>query len=355
MKICFIAGFNGGGTERAAFLLANELQKHHEVYILNKSPDRPTFPLKAAHLDYLPRKGVIPTIFAIRKYIRANRIDLMIILEALGGICALPAACFCKCRTIVWEHANYYQTQGCSYNRFVRQMELLFADAYVVLTRRDLNTFRERYPHIRTELVQIYNIAELGQEEKYDPDSKTIVSAGHISKIKNFSVIPRIAAQVFENHSDWKWKIYGERADDEYERLEENINRYRMTEKVLLCGRCSDMDTVYREASVYVMTSLQEGFPMVLLEAKSHHLPIVSFDIETGPDELIRDGENGFLVPPYETEKMAEKIERLLNEKDLRMRFSGKAADGLENITKEKIAAQWLALFEKIRRKKENA
>ena len=55
------------------------------------------------------------------------------------------------------------------------------------------------------------------------------------------------------------------------------------------------MPGIYKKSAIYVLTSLMEGLPMVLLEAKAYRLPIVSFDIETGPDEIVDDGVNGYL------------------------------------------------------------
>ena len=98
------------------------------------------------------------------------------------------------------------------------------------------------------------------------------------------------------------------------------------------------MEAAYQEASMYVMTSLQEGLPMVLLEAKSNKLPLVSFDIETGPDEIIQDGVNGYLIQPYDTEI---KICRLIENNALRKKFSNNVILDLEKFSHKKILKQW--------------
>ena len=349
MRICFLAHFNGGGTERATFLLANSLREyHHTVFVLNTAKTPPTFPLPNITMDYLPKGKVFQTILAIRKYIMNNKIDILVALEALGGICALPAAKLAGCKIVIWEHANYFQTQGSRYAHIMRQLEMLFTDAYVVLTKRDLKNFKTHFRHVRTKLVQIYNIIDLPASRTDHTNSKIIISAGHIRHIKNFAVIPEIAQLVFQNHPDWIWKIYGSPMDDEYDRLLDNIEKYHMRDNVLLCGRCSVMDNAYQEAALYVMTSLQEGFPMVLLEAKAHGLPLVSFDIETGPDEIIENGENGFLIQPYDIHEMAEKIIYLIESKEARRVFSDNAVHSLAYVSKEMIIPKWLQLFSAI-------
>lgn len=344
MKICFSGNFTGGGTERAAFLLANELSKKYDVYIINTSKNQPTFLLNGPVVKELNSKGVLDSIRKMRCYLQNNDIDVLVSLEALGGICGIPATAFSKCKLIIWEHANYYQTQGSRYTHFMRWLEMLVADAYVVLTKRDLNNFKNHFKYIRTKLVQIYNIAEPVKDTVYNLGSKTIISAGHINKIKNFSIIPEIASKVFEKHPDWTWKIYGYASDD-YDTLIANIKKYHLEDKVFPCGRCEDMDKAYQEASIYVMTSLQEGFPMVLLEARAHGLPIISFDIETGPDEIVQNGVNGFLVEPYDKDEMARSIKCAIENDTLRKSFSDHSQTGLELWTAERIAEQWNQLL----------
>lgn len=343
-----MANYNGGGTERATFLLANNLKIYHDIFILSTGKMKPTFSLDSICFDYLPKGSVYQTILALRRYIKKMRIDILIALEALGGICAIPAAKSAGCKIIIWEHANYYQKQGSKYTHLMRKIEMMVADAYVVLTKRDLNNFQTHFHFIRTKLVQIYNIANLSGSQNYDINSKIIISAGHIQKLKNFSLIPEIAHIVFQKYPDWQWRIYGSPMDDEYERLKEQITKYHMEEHVLVCGRSDNMDEVYKNAAIYVMTSLQEGFPMVLLEAKEHGLPIISFDIETGPDEIIEDGVNGFLIEPYLVPKMAERILSLIKDENKRIAFSNNATVGLDNASKQYVVSKWLNLFSEL-------
>ena len=87
---------------------------------------------------------------------------------------------------------------------------------------------------------------------------------------------------------------------------------------------------------------------MVLLEAKSSKLPLISFDIETGPDEIIMDGVNGYLVPAYEIEMMAEKICKLIENKEIRKSFSNNSKEGLGLFSKELILEKWNSLLNSI-------
>lgn len=348
LNICFIGHFTAGGTESATFLVANGLCNKHKVFVLNTCNREPSFKLKQTIVfDYLKDGSIPKRILFLKKYLTKNEIDVLITVESMTGIFSIVAAKLARCKHIVWEHANYYQNQGSRWIQKIRQIELYSVDAYVVLTERDRNNFVKHF-RIKARLEQIYNVAKSQGDYLYDMDSKIIVSVGHLRKIKNFIVIPDVAKIIFSKHPDWKWKIYGDTNGDEYYAIKEKIDAYSLQNQVIFCGRCNDMESAYQEASMYVMTSFQEGLPMVLLEAKASKLPLVSFDIETGPDEIIMDGVNGYLVPAYEVEMMAEKICKLIENKEIRKSFSNNSKEGLGMFSKELILEKWDSLLNSI-------
>lgn len=341
MNVCFIGHFTAGGTESATFLVANGLCDEHKIFVLNTCNREPSFELnRSITFDYLEEGSVLKRIWFLKTYLKKNKIDVLVTVESMTGIFSIVATRLARCKNIVWEHANYYQNQGSQWIQKIRQIELCSADAYVVLTERDRNNFIRHF-RIKTKLEQIYNMAKPQGEHLYDMDSKIIVSVGHLRKIKNFIVIPDIAKIVFSRHPDWQWKIYGDIKGEEYAAVKGKVDMYNLQNHVIFCGRCNDMEAAYQEASMYVMTSLQEGLPMVLLEAKTNKLPLISFDIETGPDEIIQDGVNGYLIQPYDTEIMADKICRLIENNDLRKKFSNNVILDLEKFSHKKILKQW--------------
>ena len=106
-----------------------------------------------------------------------------------------------------------------------------------------------------------------------------------------------------------------------------------------------DIEKYYREAAIFVLSSRNEGFAMVLLEAMCFSLPSVSYSCKTGPKEVISDGENGFLVEPGDTEGFAEKMELLMNDEALRKRMGTQAAKTVMRFHKESILDQWETLL----------
>ena len=99
---------------------------------------------------------------------------------------------------------------------------------------------------------------------------------------------------------------------------------------------------------MYVMPSYREGLPLVLLEAKENHLPIVSFDVMTGPREIVQDGIDGILVPPTDTKALGEAMCRLIENDVLRQSMSDHSWDNLEKFSKGKILEQWEAVIDSL-------
>lgn len=352
MRICFLGSFTGGGTESACFKIANELVKVHTVFILSTSKIKNSFYLnEKIQFSNIVNDSLIGKNIEVSYFLIKEKIDVLVTLEAMAGIFSIFPALVTGCKHIIWEHANYYQNQGGKYIQKIRQIELKLTNAYVVLTKRDLKNFQIHF-RSKAYLTYIYNIAPPQTDNPYNLESKVIISVGHIRKIKNFIVIPDIAQRVFEKHSDWCWKIYGTMKGEEYEKLKLKIRKYGLQDKIIFMGRCENMNVEYQKASIYVMTSLQEGLPMVLLEAKSNKLPLVSFDIETGPSEIIQDGINGYLIPPYEISTMAESISRLIDNKELRKKFSDNAKLDLDKFETTTIIDHWNKLIESIGTKK---
>ena len=106
------------------------------------------------------------------------------------------------------------------------------------------------------------------------------------------------------------------------------------------------MYDIYKNYSIYVMTSYREGLPLVLLEAKANSLPIVSFDCLTGPSEIVRDGVDGYLIECYNEGKMVDKLSKLIENPCLRKEFSDKSRENLDKFGKNKIIKQWETLID---------
>lgn len=124
-----------------------------------------------------------------------------------------------------------------------------------------------------------------------------------------------------------------------------NLSRELGIEKrVHFPGYVTDVETWYRHAECFVLSSRHEGWPNVLMEAMAEGCSVISFDCKYGPSEIIRDGENGLLVPEGDVEELTKAIARVLDDKALRRNLVVKGMERVKMFEVKEIAARWLAL-----------
>jgi glycosyltransferase involved in cell wall biosynthesis len=104
----------------------------------------------------------------------------------------------------------------------------------------------------------------------------------------------------------------------------------------------------YLKSSIYVMSSVFEGFAMVLLEAMACGLPCVSFDCPYGPRNIITDGEDGILVNYLDYKALSVSICRLIDDFELRRQMGKNGRKNVLRFSREHIMTQWIELFEYI-------
>ncbi len=346
MNLLFLEGdmSRRGGTERMTSWLAGKLSQNHTVHVisLHMRQEKVCFPLVPAVTHTVLTAGkTIAQIAEIHRFIRQNKIHTVINVDTGMGYIGVLAAAGTGAKVITWEHANFCNNWNSRIFPYLRRFAARHSSTMVVLTERDKQNYIRNICRC-VPVTVIPNPAEQ-HEYTYDTQSKIILSAGLLGKIKRFALLVPVGKIVFERHPDWQWFLSGD--GPEREALETAVKEAGLAEHICFCGSVQDMGAMYRRAAMYVLTSEMEGMPMVLLEAKSYGLPIVSFDIETGPSDIVRDGVNGYLVPSGDTEAMAEKICRLIEDSILRKQFSDAAVLDMEKFDEGRILELWERLI----------
>lgn len=360
-----LGGFQGnGGIGRVTSVLVNNLVKDenievHTISFLQKdTPDLYSLD-KGIKKHYLYKETVSMTeamllkhaIKKLKKILIENRVDILVCCGALFfplGIYAckrLPVKCIC------WEHTNPLANTDYRFQNLCRKVAVKKADMMVVLTKSAERYYLGRYPKVKHKIAQIYNPVDFKKNEfvEYNAESKKIISVGRLSYPKNFERLISIAAVVLPKYPEWSWDIYGE--GEQRGILQKLIDDNGLHDRLSLRGQVNNLYDRYKDYAFIVMTSRYEGFPMALLEGAGNGLPLVSFDIQTGPNEIIVDGKNGFLVEPSRDEDMVDRICDLIDNVKLRVEMSVEVNKIKDKFDTEEIKLEWKRLFADILKK----
>lgn len=172
------------------------------------------------------------------------------------------------------------------------------------------------------------------------PEKRMLLAVGRLDPQKGFATLVDAFARLTKRFSDWDLVILGE--GEERAALETRLAKWGLERRVILPGRVGNMSDWYRRADLFVMSSRFEGFPNTLLEAMAYGLPAVSFDCETGPADIIRQGIDGVLVPPSEGDVgLARAMAAIMLDDDQRRRMGGAAVAVQARFSPERIMAEW--------------
>lgn len=363
-KICFFSGdiTRNGGTERVSTMIANTLSKNHHLEILflslveqSESPVffiEPSIPHTALGKKWLsPGPAYLKILPKLRHFLKEQNIDILIDIDIVLDILSFTAAKGLKTKIISWEHFSYFFEMDSFYRRFILKHFTKRTDAVVTLTKHSVRNLQQDF-HRTGRIFSIYNPIEEADISDTSPvpdilsRENALITVGHLIHIKGMDYIVKIARHLFPKHPDWKWYIVGDGEERAF--LEKAIQHYHLERHLILTGHLSDVSSYLKKSKIYVMTSRTEGLPMCLLEAKNYKLPSISFNIRTGPNEIIEHKKNGYLIHPFDWQEMTKKLHALMSDPELLQDFSMHSQDNIEKFRMEHIKKQWEALFQKL-------
>lgn len=352
-NICFLIGNidHSGGTERVTTIIANEFaQKKFQVHILSLcSNDTPFFEqhenIKNSSLfntNISMRRNLLTVISRIRRYLIEHQIDTLIVVDSISCVFTVPACFGLKINHICWEHFNLKVNLGSRFRDLGRWMAAKWCSRIVTLTERDKTFWDEKYNLATSnKVIAIANPSPYPLQDNLPLLSdKNILCVGRLTHQKGFDLLIPAWAKIANQFSEWKVTIVGSGEDEQL--LKHMAESSGVAESIFFAGQQKDMDQFYRKASFFCMSSRFEGLPMVLLEAQSYGLPIVSFDCDTGPAEVIKNGENGYLAKVFDIEDFSKKIFNMMTlDSESMQKFVSNSETNIENYRLGKIFLQW--------------
>lgn len=242
-----------------------------------------------------------------------------------------------------WKRLFAKITNWYDYNLMIRKY-----DKIVVLTEEDKKMIwpgDERVVIIPNPFQPFRNVLVSQSFSNIGCDRSNIaVAIGRLVPEKNFASAIRIWRKVVDKHHDWVLQIWGE--GGQRGMLKRMIAELSLADNVQLMGYSSDVIKRISNASLLVLTSDYEGFGMVIVEGMSVGLPAISYACPNGPQAIISDGVDGFLVAVGDEEMMAKKICQLIEDQDLLQKMSAAATQKASVYSIDRVMQQWVFLFE---------
>lgn len=338
LKIAFVfESFSGGGVQRVVLSLARALANMgKEVILVVWSSRGPFFEEAKQSFKIVDLKvnRALTSIPGIVRFIKNEKPDLLIsnFLPHGHSACILAGILAGgKTRIILVNHTHLTESrrylrklQGESLPRIIKvsllshlfRFLLTRASAIVAVSEDVASDFSRKFNIPKREIKVIYNPIDMdeirlkskeGVEHPWFRQTgvKVIISVGRLVKSKDYSTLLRAFAVVRER-IPCKLVILGE--GPERERLENLARNLGIADDVWIPGFVDNPYKYISRCSVFVLSSLFEGFPLALVEALACGVPVVSTNCKAGPREILDEGKYGRLVEKGSYEEMAEAI-----------------------------------------------
>lgn len=179
--------------------------------------------------------------------------------------------------------------------------------------------------------------------------SKRVITIGRYSYEKGYDLLLKVWSIVEKKLSDWQLDIFAMGDPTPYVKMMDDLSIDK--KRCHLNSSVVDVEDEYMKSSILVQPSRTEGFGLVIVEAMSCGLPVVSFDCENGPRSVITNGEDGFLIPPFDVEMFANSLMRLMSDDDLRKSMGEKGKQNSQRYDIDIVGQQWKQLFDELMQK----
>lgn len=364
-----------GGIEKQTIAFANELIKKYDVeiisvYSMNKEPAYSVDPkVKIKYLiDDKPNKNEFKDAIKSKK-------PLKILKEGFKAIKILYLKNHLMIKQIKKIHTDFVlstrieqanmlskyaprsvitMTQEHLHNdsdQYIKKVKKSFKnlDYLIVLgpgSRENYSKWLEDNKKIK--IVEIPNILEEIPEQSSKINGNRLVAVGRLHPEKDFETLINVFNEVLKQIPNSMLTIVG--GGDEFDKLKQLTEKLNIENKVKITGMVSkeQVEENLMKSDIYVMTSITECFPMVLLEASSCGLPLIAFDVPVGPRAIINNGENGYLIKNRKIDEMANKIVEMLNDREKLLEMGNKSKKLSNKYLASNVMPRWYDIFDKV-------
>lgn len=357
-KIAFYIGsLNKGGAERVITNLAEYFySKGYQVWMITKFRAKVEYPISEgiirviADLTKEEEKGRIRNFFnrtlKLRKIIKEIHPDVVVSFIGKSNLRTIAATRGTGIPAVVSVRSNPSREIGSGLKRWFTFLLFRMAEGVVLQTTEAKEFFPKR---IQKKAIVLQNSLnpEFIRPTYTGEKRKEIVSVGRIDNNKNQKMLIEAFAPLAKEFPEWNVILYGD--GSAREELERRVKELGLETRIVFQGVQADIPEKIEGASIFVLSSKQEGMPNALIEAMVLGLAVVSTNCPCGgPRDLIESGKNGLLIPVDDTKALADALKQLMEDEEIRNRISANAMQLKEKVLPEHVNALWEQYLEGI-------
>lgn len=343
-----------GGTERTVISVANYLSsKGYQVQFISlfsNDGDIPFFDIenniKIMHLGIssysngsIIKKiiGWSKSLFKFRGALKLNRTDLIIGTSRNTNF--LSVIFKTKNQKIIGCEHFAYNVPMNEILRKIRNFTYKRLNRLVVLTEKDRSYYSKK--GILTDIIPnaLPFLSNYATHKE-----KLAIAIGRHTDQKAFDELITIWKSIEENTSEWQLYIIGE---GPLKNQNMSVAKQLKCKRIKFLPFTKQIGDLYNSASIYLMTSIYEAFPMVLIEAKNHGCVCISYDCDTGPSEIIKHND-GIIIPNRDRSLFIKQLTDVMNDDTILSKMSKQARLNSMEYTKDEIYPKWISLINQL-------
>lgn len=357
MKILFVfGGKQKGGAERVITNIANHLINNNEIYFLGlKKIDefysidkKIKYYLMESETDYSRNFLVrnVKRLKKIKKIVKDINPNIIISFSREQSYRILLLNYFNKRKIIVSVRNDPRHEYTTLFEKIIMQILYRRVNGFVFQTE-DAKNFFPKKMRINSVIIPNPVNEKFLYVNKNVKKTKKIVSVGRLVNQKNHELLIDSFSKIADEFKEYKLIIYG--SGELKKKLQNKINSLCLEKRIILAGEVFNVKKSIEDAKLFVLSSNYEGMPNALIEAMAIGLPVISTDCPCGgPRFLIKNNENGILVPVNDINKMVSAIKYILSNYENANKMGREAMKIVKKLNPEKINKMWIEYINKI-------
>jgi len=368
MKLLFYIGnMKGGGAERVLANIVNELAKReHEIGLVTDTSIPFAYEVDERvkriniHSDSYHRfdsvKGFnslyhfLSLCRQIRKVAKQEKPDIAICFMYGLNMIVIPSLLGCGIKVVASEHTTFNRTvlplSAIKYHGRIFANQL--ADRVTILTEYDKRYLKGKLDNtvvmpnpLSYPVISNHDYSETMERRN------NILTCGSIDryKMKGFDNLIIAFSKIADRYPNCCLDIAGTGNERDFMELKLIAQQHGVEHQINFLGFRKDIKELMMSHKLYVLSSKFEGFGMVLIEAMAMGCPCVSYDLIAGPNEIIKNGEDGLLVENQNIDKLAEAMDYMLSHEEERKEMAKNAMVNVKRFEVEKIVDKWEEMF----------